>query len=644
MAEEEKKISDIGFLRFVFDSVDEAVFIHDLQTGEIILTNQRTSDFFGYSSEEFKKKGIGELSENIEPYTQEYAMRHFVNVKPGETERFIWHARRKDGELFWVENSLRIFSVGDRQYIAVTSRDISGLQEMRRQLKEQDELFRMLFNEMREGVAIHELIYDGNGKPVDYKIINLNRSFSIQTGIPAERALGKTSLEAYGVDVPPYFDIYSDVAVNGTSKHIDEYFPPLDRYFSISVVSPKPGFFATIFFDMTEQKRLEIENDNILKYSIDMICIAGHDGFFKKINPAWSRTLGWTDEELMSRPYIEFVLPEDREMTHNVRSSLKNGEIVFSFENRYKCKNGDIKWLSWNSYPHDNMIYAIARDVTSQKEATQTMESLLLKANEHILDTERLVQLGELVAGITHEVNTALGNSKMANSYQQSIMNEMLSLLKGTSSAGPEILPVTPLRESLHKMTEVVGIVESNIERAVDIISSFKQVSADQTSEQAREFHLDEVIRQAITSVTPRFKHSPYLVNFECPADIMFFGYPGIISQIITNLLMNALIHAFKGRSSGHVDIKVLRVKPGWISLEVTDDGWGIPAEIREKIFDPFFTTKKNEGGTGLGLSIVKSLVSKRLGGKISLKSKCEEEGDKESGTSFILDIPLSAT
>jgi PAS domain S-box-containing protein len=638
MEMKENNISDIEFLRFVFDSVDEAIFIHDSQTGEILLTNQRTSDFFGYSSEEIKKKGIGELSENIEPYTQEYAMRHFMNVKPGETERFIWHSRRKGGELFWVENSLRIFPVGDHQYIAVTSRDISGLQEMRRQLKEQDELFRMLFNEMREGVAIHELIYDGNGKPVDYKIINLNRSFSLQTGIPAERALGKTSLEAFGVEVPPYFDIYSDVAINGTAKHIEEYYPPLDRYFSISVVSPKPGFFATIFFDMTEQKRLEIENVNILKYSIDMICIAGHDGFFKKINPAWSKTLGWTDEELMSRPYIEFVIPEDRELTHNVRSSLKNGEIVFSFENRYKCKNGDIKWLSWNSYPHGNMIYAVARDVSKQKEETQAMESLLLKANEHILATERLVQLGELVAGIAHEVNSALGNTKMAATLQQTVVADLKSAAKeNLSRPGAE----QKLFEGFDKMTELSGIIETNIDRSVEIISSFKQISVDQISEQIRDFSLDEVLRQTVTSLTPRFKHTPYSVNVDCPGDIRMHGFPGVISQIVTNLVINAIIHAFKGRDYGHIEIKVKQPNPGSVSLCVSDDGWGIPEEIIDRIFEPFFTTKKENGGTGLGLSIVKSLISKKLGGRIRVSSKCENSGEHMNGTIFIIEFPI---
>lgn len=631
---------EFEILSSAFDSVDEAIFIHDVETGKIVLINQRTSELFGYSSEEMKKVSIGELSENISPYTQEEAVAYIQKAKEGLTQRFTWHARNKDGSLFWVENSLKLFSAGEKQYIVVTSRDISKFRDVAQQLKESDELFKMLFNEMREGVALHELIYDSEGNPYDYKIIDTNQSYKDQTGISADAVRGKSSREVYGTETPPYWDEFSPVALTGKSRHFDTYFPPLDRYFSISIVSPRPGIFATIFFDMTEQKRLEIENENIFRYSIDMICIAGHDGFFKKINPSWSRTLGWTDEELMSKPYLEFVVPEDREATKNARSTLKDGLTVFSFENRYMCKNGEIRWLSWNSYPAANCIYAVARDVTSQKEATQTMESLLLKANEHLLDTERLVQLGDLVAGVTHEVNSALGNSKMASSFQQSIVSEMLHNIEKLSCENDETFSM--LKVNLNKIAETEVIVESNIERAVDIISSFKQVSVDQVSEQNREFSLEEVLRQTITSVAPRFKHSPYLVNLFCPEDILVFGYPGIISQIVTNLLINASIHAFKGRPSGHVDIKVLRVNPGWISLEVTDDGWGIPAEIREKIFEPFFTTKKDEGGTGLGLSIVKSLVSKRLGGKISLKSKRVEDGDKESGTSFIIYFPLS--
>jgi PAS domain S-box-containing protein len=631
----------IEILRSAFDSVDECLFIHDAETGKIILTNQRTSELYGYSSEEIKDLDIGYLSENVEPYTQKNAVEYIVKAHLGQTQRFTWHARHKDGTLFWVENSLRLFSTSDKKYIVVTSRDISKLRDTAQKLKERDELFHMLFNEMREGVAIHELIYDESGKPVDYRIIDANQSYTSQTGLDAAVVRGKSSREVYGAETPPYWEEYSAVALTGKARHVDAYFSPLDRYFSISIVSPRPGIFATIFFDMTEQKRLEMENESIFKYSIDMICIADHKGYFKKINPAWSKTLGYTEEELMSKKYIEFVHPDDKEATQNVRSSLKNGQIVFSFENRYVCKNGEIRWLSWNSYPAETVVYAVARDVTAQKEATQTMEKLLLKANEHILDTERLVQLGTLVAGITHEVNTALGNSKMAITYQQSVIREMINNFI-EESAGRDDALLSPVKAKINKIAEVAVIIESNIERAVEIISSFKQVSVDQISEQNREFNLEEVLRQTIISVAPRFKHSPYPVNLECPADIIIFGYPGIISQIVTNLLVNASLHAFGGRASGHIYVKVIRTAPGWVALEIVDDGMGIPFEIQEKIFDPFFTTKSAEGGTGLGLSIVKSLVSKRLGGKICFKTRCAESGETESGTSFIIEFPLA--
>jgi len=128
--------------------------------------------------------------------------------------------------------------------------------------------------------------------------------------------------------------------------------------------------------DITDRKLVEEERDRLFNLSIDMLCIAGFDWYFKQLNPAWEKTLGWTNEELMSKPYLEFVHPEDREATTNAAQRLEDGRIIITFDNRYLCKDDSYKWISWNSYPlvDEGLIFAVARDVTEQKEMEQEIQ------------------------------------------------------------------------------------------------------------------------------------------------------------------------------------------------------------------------------------------------------------------------------
>lgn len=135
---------------------------------------------------------------------------------------------------------------------------------------------------------------------------------------------------------------------------------------------------------MDEREQAQKERDRLFNYSIDLLCIAGFDGHFKQINPAWQKTLGWTDDEFISRPYLEFVHPEDREPTVNALGSLSAGKPVFFFENRYLCKDGAYKWLSWNAYPlvDEGLIFAIVRDITEHKRDEEGLRLLIVLAQD----------------------------------------------------------------------------------------------------------------------------------------------------------------------------------------------------------------------------------------------------------------------
>jgi signal transduction histidine kinase len=195
----------------------------------------------------------------------------------------------------------------------------------------------------------------------------------------------------------------------------------------------------------------------------------------------------------------------------------------------------------------------------------------------------------------------------------------------------------TALEEYLKDMGEGSNLVVASLERASELVSSFKQVAVDRTSAQRRRFDLLLMLKETRMTVSPAFKHTPYIIDIECPADVVLDAYPGPLGQIVTNLLNNALIHAFDGSEQGHVLVQGEIIEGERCRLTIQDDGKGIPKENLSRIFDPFFTTKLGEGGNGLGMHIVHNLVTGVLGGSI------EVESTEDQGTSFIIELPLSA-
>lgn len=288
-------------------------------------------------------------------------------------------------------------------------RDQTAEREQQKKIESSERLYKGLFAATHDGICLHQLVMDENNKPVDYIILDLNHKYEDITGLTRQQVIGKRASEAYKTDTPPYLETYSKVAFSGESSSFETYFPPMEKHFKISVFSPESGIFATIFQDITAQKRREqslLNSNRIFEHARDMLCIAGFDGYFKIINPSWSRILGWNDEELLSAPWLEFVHPDDMEATKNIKSTLIDGKEVYQFENRYLCKDGSVKWLSWNSfpYPEEGIMYGVARDITLQKNADAELANYrnhleeLVKARttqleENNLELERLNSL-----------------------------------------------------------------------------------------------------------------------------------------------------------------------------------------------------------------------------------------------------------
>jgi signal transduction histidine kinase len=251
----------------------------------------------------------------------------------------------------------------------------------------------------------------------------------------------------------------------------------------------------------------------------------------------------------------------------------------------------------------------------------------LKQAQASLVRQEKMVALGQLVAGVAHEINTPVGVGVTAVTY----LREQTKLFGDHFRSGT--MKKSHLEQYVASAEETVEMLETNLGRASELIRSFKQVAVDQSNEAKRKFQVGRYIEEVLFSLRPSFRQSNLEMSVDYGDDVEIYNDPGVISQIVTNLVMNSIKHAYDPGEKGKLAFQ-LRMKEGLATLEYSDDGKGMPQEIVDHIFDPFFTTKRGEGGTGLGLHIVYNLVSQSLRGNIECLSQVGR------GTKFTIQFP----
>ncbi len=261
------------------------------------------------------------------------------------------------------------------------------------------------------------------------------------------------------------------------------------------------------------------------------------------------------------------------------------------------------------------------------QELSQALSNLQ-SAQTELVKSEKMAALGGLVAGIAHEINTPIGIGVTAASLITDKIQELSdSLQKG-------LLKRSDLDKFLDTLKQSSLIVLANLNRAAELIQSFKQVAVDQSSEERRAFDLKAYLEEVLLNLQPKLKRTKINVLIDCPDNIVLDSFPGLISQIATNLVMNSLLHAYDAGDNGTICFCVTQYSD-FLSFEYSDDGKGIPSDNIDKIFDPFYTTKRGQGGSGLGLHIVYNLVTQKLQGTITCESQVGV------GTKFMMQIPL---
>ncbi len=420
--------------------------------------------------------------------------------------------------------------------------------------------------------------------------------------------------------------------------------------------------------DTTRQMKL-LASDQIaravLQSSDDAIVTKSLSGLVTGWNPGATRMFGYTAEEMLGRR-LDVLFPADRQTEEQfILERIAEGEHIDHFETVRLRKDGTPVHVSVSISPlRDNwgkIIGAskIARDITEKKHTEELLISLAHELEEKVIDRtrdlvatnaaltsanlelqrahvelmrrEKMSALGVLIAGVSHEMNTPLGNSLTVGSS----LNDELAKFEMEVSTGK--ITKNRVMEFNHHLHVGLDLLLKNLARAIEQIIQFRQVSVDQSSEQKRYFDLKTIVADNLAVLQTQFKDTNHRIVVEVPDRLMMHSYPGAIGRIITQLVLNSLQHGFTDDMNGVVTIRAELQGDSHVQLICADNGKGIPAELLGRVFDPFFTTHMGQGSSGLGLNIVFNLATLTLAGTISVDSKV---GD---ATTFSIVIPLNA-
>ncbi len=296
-------------------------------------------------------------------------------------------------------------------------------------------------------------------------------------------------------------------------------------------------------------------------------------------------------------------------------------------------------WSEWEQPSHEELHTATGQTLEYTRQQAKDGSHIMLISNiteissmrETLQRNERLAALGKIVAGVAHDMNTPIGIALTASTT----LAESVRRLDEEAQSGEMRRSVLSVFLTNSKLAS--QLIENNLHRAIDLISGFKQVAVDQASAQRRTFDLDVMLQTIVsTTIMPLLKPQGHQLTLDIAGDMHMDSYPGPLGQVITNLVSNAIMHAFEDKWHGRMQLMAHALNGG-VEIRFSDDGKGIPPENLQKIFDPFFTTRMGRGGTGLGLSNVHTIVTELLGGSISVSSVLGQ------GTEFRLLLPLRA-
>jgi PAS domain S-box-containing protein len=407
---------------------------------------------------------------------------------------------------------------------------------------------------------------------------------------------------------------------------------------------------ARLYANLAQSER---KYRTLFEDSRDAIFISTPAGDVIDLNEATLDLFGYTRAEMMQMSASAFYVdPADR---LKFKETIEDEGAVRDFEVKcYKKDRTEMDCLFTATVRRDNdgriiAYQGIVRDITERKRAerlladynrtlerevkerTQALSQALEElraAQTQLVESEKMAALGGLVAGVAHEINTPVGIGVTAASHLEQRTQSFVDLAQSGK------MKRSDLAKFIDTATQSSQMILANLSRAAELIQSFKQVAVDQLSEERRTFAVKAYLEEILLNLRPKLKRTEHTTTIRCDENLTLDGYPGVLSQVVTNLVMNSLIHAYEEGDKGRLVFDI-KQEAECLIFQYSDDGKGIAPVDLGKIFDPFFTTKRGQGGSGLGLHVVYNLVTQKLNGKI----RCESTVGV--GTKFIVELPV---
>ncbi|MEB3830901.1 PAS domain S-box protein [Phormidium sp. CCY1219] len=608
-------------------------------------------------------------------------------------------------------------------------RDITQAKSSQNKLRHSEQLYRTLAQNFPQGAVI---LFDRN---LRYTIADGKGLADV--GIEANRIIGKTIWEIFDRATCEALEPVYRAALAGETHQFE--MPYEDRVYEVQVLPVKNDraeIFAgmVVTHEITERKKAEsalrqgrdkleelvkertakleetnerlkgeiiervrtqAEFDRIFNLSLDMLIVADTDGYFKQVNPAVEKILGYSREEVLSIPFIELIHPDDRAATEaEFRQQIEQGSPAIKFENRYRCKDGSYRWLAWNSVPlvSEGLLYGVARDITENKaaevalrnsearerEKAERLAQILLELKQtqaQLLHSEKLSSLGQMVAGIAHEINNPVnfiyGNLSHIREYIQDLLGLLELYLEEYPSPAPSIREAMEAMDFEFMMEDLPNLLESmkmGSDRIREIVFNLRNFSRmDEAEMKPTDIH--KGIESTLMILQNRLKARPDSPGIQVVKEFgelpMVSCYSGQLNQVFMNILANAIdaldeYNRHRSRDEINANPSIIKIRttvtcsrwekreaPGEVSfrdedphefyavISIADNGPGIVPEIGDKLFEPFFTTKPVGKGTGLGLAISYKIIVDKHGGHLWCKS---EPG---KGVEFCIEIPI---
>ena len=444
---------------------------------------------------------------------------------------------------------------------------------------------------------------------------------------------GQTGYGVYGRDGSTFLARYQPAGKYGWGVLVEKSAAVLDR--GIWAVERRVWLLGFVFltlglgvstFMAWLYSQLEVGN-RFLNLSLDMFCTAGFDGFFKTLNPAFARTLGFSAEELLEKPYLEFVHPDDRKATSNESGRLQHGETTFAFENRYLCKDGTYKWILWNavSVPNQSLIYAVGRDITERKQAEQAQQRFAAKletANGELelrnREVERATSMkSKFLANMSHELRTPLN----------AIMGFSDLLAEGTAGT---------LNAKQQRFVHHIKQGSTHLLQLINDILDLSKIEAGQLELRYEDFTVQDSLPEVLSTIRPLAMAKNIQIEQRIETERALVADRIRFKQILYNLLSNAV--KFTPRD-GRIEV-ACKEEGNALCISVTDTGIGIRPQDQAVIFEEFRQVDGASGitqeGTGLGLSITRRLVEQQQG-------RIFVESTPGRGSRFTFTLPVAA-